>query len=161
MPNEPLILRPMEAGEETETCKLVVRIFDDLVAPVYSQEGVNEFLEYARPDAFLRRLQRNHFVLLATVQDRIVGMIEIRDNSHVSLFFVDRSFQHKGIGRELLRRALEVCQGHESELREVTVNASPNSVQIYARLGFRPTRSEQVVNGIRFTPMTLEDISHV
>ena len=156
MLNGPLIFRPMEMGEETETCNLVVRVFNDLVAPQYSQEGVNEFLKYAQPDAFLRRSQRNHFALLATVPNRIIGMIEIRDDSHVSLLFVDRSSQRKGVGRELLRRALEICRGNKPELREVTVNASPNSVQIYARLGFRPTRSEQVINGIRFTPMILE-----
>ncbi len=153
--NEPLTFRSMQTGEETEVCNFVVRVFNEFIAPSYSQEGVAEFLKYVRPDALALRSKKNHFVWLAEAQNDIVGAIEIRDNDHVSLLFVDGSFQRKGISRELLRRALEICRRNKPELREITVHASPNSVQIYERLGFRQTNSEQAVNGIRFTPMTL------
>jgi len=95
-------------------------------------------------------------VLLATVQNRMVGMIEIRDYQHVAMLFVDGAFQRKGISRKLLRQALEICRENKPELRQVTVHSSPNSVHVYKRFGFVPTSSEQVINGIRFTPMTLE-----
>jgi len=35
----------------------------------------------------------------------------------------------------------------------MTVNSSPYAVPIYHKLGFKDTGSEQVVNGLRFTPM--------
>jgi len=152
----PLIFRPIGKGEEEKVCNFVIHVFNEFIAPHYSQEGVNEFLKYVQPDALLQRLQKNHFTLLAMVQNRMVGMIEIRANNHVSLLFVDRSFQRKGISRELLRYALEICRKNKPDLREVTVNASPNAVPVYERLGFRPTRSEQIVHGIHFTPMILK-----
>ena len=37
----------------------------------------------------------------------------------------------------------------------MTVNSSPYAVPIYHKLGFKDTGSEQVVNGLRFTPMEL------
>jgi predicted GNAT family N-acyltransferase len=154
--DEALIFRPMGTNEETEVCNLVISVFNEFIAPSYSQEGVNEFLKYAQPDALLYRSQKNHFVQLATAQNRIIGMIEIRDHHHVSMLFVDGLFHQKGVSRELLRRSLEICRRNKPELCEVTVNASPNSVHIYMRLGFHLTSSEQVINGIRFTPMTLE-----
>ncbi len=40
-------------------------------------------------------------------------------------------------------------------VRELTVNASPNAVLAYERLGFTPAGPEQTVNGIRFIPMAL------
>ena len=49
-----------------------------------------------------------------------------------------------------------ICLERRRELREVTVNLSPNSVHTYERLGFRQVRPEQVVNGIRFTAMALD-----
>ena len=153
---EPLIVRPMRKSEETEVSDLIIRVFNEFIAPSYSQEGINEFLKYAHPDALLFRSQKNHFVLLATVQNRMIGMIEIHDYRHVSMLFVDGSFQRKGISRELLRQALEICRKNEPGLCKVTVHSSPNSIHIYKRLGFLPTNSEQVINGIRFTPMTLE-----
>lgn len=151
----------MRPSEETDVCNLVIRVFNEFIAHQYSHEGVREFLKYVQPELLLRRSQKNHFVLLATIQDKIVGMIEIRNNRHVSLLFVDRRFQQRGIGRELLQRSLNICKLEISlkrgpELQEVSVNSSPNSIQIYERIGFRRIGSEQVKNGIRFTQMVLE-----
>ncbi len=150
----------MEPAEETEVCDLVIRVFNEFIAHQYSQQGVREFLKYAQPELFLRRSQKNHFVLLATVQGKIVGMIEIRTNRHVSLLFVDKRFQQRGIARELLQRSLKICKleialKRSPELQEVSVNASPNAIQIYERMGFHQKGPEQVKNGIRFTQMAL------
>jgi GNAT superfamily N-acetyltransferase len=158
---ETIQYRFMEPGEETWVCDLVIRVFNEFIAHQYSQEGVREFLKYVQPEWLLHRSQKNHFVLLATMQDKIVGMIEMRNNRHVSLFFVDKRFQQRGIGRELLQRSLEICKLEISlkrspELQEVSVNSSPNAIQIYERMGFRQKGSEQVKNGIRFTQMVLE-----
>ncbi len=154
--NEPLIIRPMQGGEETEVFNLVRRVFNEFVAPSYSQEGVDEFFRYARPKALAQRSQNNHFVLLALVESYLAGMIEIRDNRHVSMLFVDRSFQRQGISRALLRQALDECRKTKPDLSQITVHATPNSVFIYQRLGFRPVSAEQVINGIRFVSMILE-----
>ena len=60
------------------------------------------------------------------------------------------------LARELLRHSLEICRSRGIESMEITINSSPNSVQVYERLGFRPTAPEQEFNGIRFTAMSLE-----
>jgi predicted GNAT family N-acyltransferase len=146
----------MQPGEETAVCDLVNRVFDEFVAPLFAQEGVREFRTYTQPDAMRHRSQADHFVLVAAAPDQIAGMIEMRDWSHVSLLFVNKEFQGRGISRELLRQALDICQEQRPHLRQVTVNSSPNSVRTYERLGFRATSPEQLVNGIRFTPMILE-----
>jgi predicted GNAT family N-acyltransferase len=146
----------MNPGEETKVCNLVSRVFNDFVAPLYDQEGVQEFFKYVEPTLLWQRSQENHFVLVATIRDKVVGMIEIRDYNHVSLLFVDRQFQQRGISKELLRRALETCLQHEPKLAEVSVNSSPNAVQVYERLGFYQKKPEQIKNGIRFVPMVLE-----
>jgi predicted GNAT family N-acyltransferase len=153
---EPLQCRPMNPGEETKVCNLVSRVFNDFVAPLYDQEGVQEFFKYVEPTLLWQRSQENHFVLVATIRDKVVGMIEIRDYNHVSLLFVDRQFQQRDISKELLRRALETCLQHEPKLAEVSVNSSPNAVQVYERLGFYQKKPEQIKNGIRFVPMVLE-----
>ncbi|WP_334295796.1 GNAT family N-acetyltransferase [Clostridioides difficile] len=40
-------------------------------------------------------------------------------------------------------------------LTEITVNSSPYAVEVYHKLGFKDTAVEQIVDGIRFTPMKL------
>jgi len=146
----------MKPGEESEVFDLVFRTFSEFIAPHYSRAGILEFLKYIRPAHLLERLKKDHFALLATAQRKIVGTIEVRGRNHISLLFVDKPFQKKGIARELLRRTLRICLKEGPHLSKITVNASPNSVKIYKKLGFRPKDSERVKNGIRYTPMALE-----
>ena len=152
----PLQYRFMQPGEETEVCNLISRVFDELVAPGYSQRGVQEFLNYANPVSLLNRSQVNHFVLVAAAQDKIIGMIEIRNNNHISLLFVDKQFHRRGIGRALWQRALEICRQREADLSEFSVNSSPYAVPVYEKLGFRQKGFKQIKNGICFIPMRLE-----
>ena len=37
-----------------------------------------------------------------------------------------------------------------------TVNSSPYAVEVYRHLGFTPTDTERLANGIRYTPMRFE-----
>ena len=153
---EPLQYRLMNPGEETRVCDLVSLVFNEFVAPLYAQEGVQEFSKYVNPVLLWKRSQENHFVLVATAQDKIVGMIEIRDYNHVSLLFVNKLFQQRGISKKLLGKALEICLQQEPKLAEMSVNSSPNAVQVYEKLGFYQKSPEQIKNGIRFVPMVLE-----
>jgi len=140
----------------------VVRIFTEFVAPLYSPEGVHEFLTYAAdPDQLRDRLLANHFVLVAEIQGRILGAIEIRNYNHISLFFIDGESQRKGTGRELWRRALDACLADRTDLAKITVHSSPNASEAYQRLGFRAEGPEQIVNGIRFVPMALAELGRV
>jgi GNAT superfamily N-acetyltransferase len=148
--------RLMKRGEETEVCHLVVRVFDEFVAPQFSREGVQEFRRYADPHLFLLRSRWNHFVLLAVTQKEIAGMIEVRDDGHVTLLFVDERFQGAGTGRELLRRGLEICLIRNPKLSAATVNSSPNAVGVYERLGFHRAGPERAEDQVRFVPMVLD-----
>lgn len=146
---------PLEFNQYAEVSHLLVRVFKAHIAPHYSQEGIDEFLSYARSDALLERSMRNHFLLAAKVMDDICGVIEVRDHCHISLLFVDSPFQRHGIGRELLRRALRKCRAHNPKLKAVTVNSSPNAVGAYERLGFQASAPLRIKHGIAFVPMVL------
>jgi GNAT superfamily N-acetyltransferase len=146
--------RPMQPGEETAVYDIVARVFDAFVAPGYSQEGVQEFLKYA--SGLGERAMSNHFVLLAVSHNTIAGMIEVRNCDHISMLFVGSDYQRRGISRALLDRALDICRREKPALSAITVNSSPYAVPIYERLGFQAKGPEQVVHGIRFTPMVLQ-----
>jgi ribosomal protein S18 acetylase RimI-like enzyme len=119
------IMRP---GGERVVSALVTSTFQHDVAPLYAQEGIHEFLSYANPGALRTRLSRNHEVLVASQDESIVGMIELRDYCHVSMLFVDPIYQRKGVGRLLVNEALRLIKEHNPEVCEVTVNSSPNAV---------------------------------
>ena len=147
--------RRLKQGEETKVSDFIAVVFNQYVAPGFSQDGIDEFMKYIRPDAIANQLKQNHFAFVALVAAEVIGIIEVRDSSHVALFFVDGCFQRKGIGRKLLGKAAEACGRNDPEFSKLTVNASPNSIKAYEALGFKPMAAEQCINGIRFVPMVL------
>jgi len=147
--------RFMSADEVADVCRFVNGVFESSVAPLYTKRGLRNFREYADPEAMSQRIRSDHFVLLAVEDGRIAGMIEMRRHRHVSLLFVEPDRQGRGLGKQLLRKALEVCRSAEPDLQEITVNSSPNAVGVYERMGFETTGREQTINGVRSTPMRL------
>ena len=147
--------RRLKKGEETRVSEFISMVFHGHVASGLSQEGIDEFMKYIRPDEIKRQLKENHVAFIAIHDGSILGVIEVRNNNHVALFFVDGGFQRRGIGKKLLQKALELCRGSDPEFSALTVNASLNSTMAYETLGFEATDVEQCKNGIRFVPMVL------
>ena len=86
---------------------------------------------------------------------KLVGMISLRNKTHISLLFVDGDYHRRGIGRALISFLSEYVRKEEG-LNRLTVNASPYGVGFYHRLGFRDLGPEKQQDGIIFTPMLLE-----
>lgn len=149
-----VVYRPMRSGEEHAVASLAARVFTEVVAPGYADEGVREFLRYASADRLLERSQADHFVLVAEDHGELVGLIEMRHSEHVAMLFV--AHPGRGVGRELLRRAVALCRHAVPGLARVTVHAAPGAVEAYTRFGFTPSEPERVKNGIRFVPMALD-----
>jgi ribosomal protein S18 acetylase RimI-like enzyme len=152
-PPADLTFRFMREGEEKAVCDLIHRVFNISVSPLYTKKGITNFKEYAAPEEMSRRVHIDHFVLLALFGGDMVGMIEMRRNDHISLLFVAGEHQGKGIGRDLLGLAVEFCLTNKPQLKEVTVNSSPNAFDAYERMGFKPTGEEQSISGVRSIPM--------
>jgi GNAT superfamily N-acetyltransferase len=151
-----ILYRFMRPGEENEIHELIAGVFNEFIGCHYPPEGVREFFDYIGPSSLRERFLSNHFTLVAIQDGRIVGVIEVRDQSHVCLFFVDAHLHGHGIGRGLFERALERCRQNRPDSTYVDVNSSPNAVRIYERLGFNATGPETTINGITFVPMVFE-----
>ena len=157
MPSDQPIVsyRSMLPDDETDVDALVQSVFDEFVAPGYSNDGIVAFKKLINAGSFTERLRSGNLVLLAIAEKEIIGILEMRHYSHIALLFVEKSFQKKGIAQELCRRSVELCRKLNPDLKEITVNSSPNALGAYQKIGFIPTEDEKETNGIRFTPMAL------
>lgn len=153
MPNR-IIFEPLAPEREAEALALVRTVFDAMVAPGFSEQGCASFDDYLDRFAFSRR-EGEGFALAALRDGVLVGVIEVAGGNHVALFFVSVDCQGRGVGKELMRRAVERCGRDGSGPAVLTVNASPGSLGAYERVGFVATACEQVRDGIRFVPMAL------
>jgi GNAT superfamily N-acetyltransferase len=114
-------------------------------APDYAEEGTCHFI------AFLRNSEETDKLDLygAFEEDGIKGVIGTRNQGrHIALFFVEGCRQKQGIGKQLFETIRNCADGEK-----ITVHSSPYAREIYRRLGFSETGGEQIVDGIRFTPM--------
>jgi len=147
--------RLMNQDEAADVSVLVLSVFDAYIAPEYTPQGIEEFRKYAQAAALLERSRQDHFVVTATHGDTLAGMIEMRQNNHVSLLFVAKPFHRRGLSRGLLDRAMGHARDQGGTLERVTVNSSRYGVPAYEALGFLQTGPERAVNGILFTPMAM------
>lgn len=146
----------MKSGQESVVIDIVKEVFDEILAPGYTQEGINEFYNFANVENLSERSKTNHFTILAQDKENILGIIEIRDLSHVSLFFVRTKFQNKGIGKALFHEAVKQITNKNQNIEELTVNSSINAVPAYKGIGFIAQSGKKCFNGIYFVPMKLK-----
>jgi GNAT superfamily N-acetyltransferase len=132
---------------------LVWAVFDEFEGPDYSPDGVEEFRKSVNYEAITGMVSRGEMRLWGcNMNGQLVGVIAMRETNHISLLFVRKENHRQGIARKLFNFVLEDCRNKESVDR-ITVNSSPYAMEAYHRLGFVDTNTEQMINGIRFTPM--------
>jgi len=131
-------------------------VFLEFMAPAYTQEGVDYFLSGLEPAAIVTRLSsEDRFIIVARDNTTIVGAVEVKNHTHISLLFTAKDYHQKGIAKELLRLAITRCRETLPSLESITLNSSAYAQPVYQRLGFEPTGSQQERNGMIFTPMAM------
>ena len=149
--------REIKQEELTETLELVHKVFDEFEAPYYSEEGIASFYKFIDINNMSEQYSNGSLYFYGFfVNDIIVGMIAVKDFVHISLLFVDKHYHRQGIARSLFDHIIQICKEKNPSLKMITVNSSPYAVDVYHKLGFSNVSSEQVVDGIKFTPMELK-----
>ena len=142
-------------GHEKDICDLIKKVFDEFVAIDYSEEGNRFFYDWISPEKIAARQEKQNNLWVATVDNIITGMIEIRDNSYISLLFVDKKYQGRGIAKTLFDLAVIECIKRDPGLRKFFVHASPFSIPVYEKMGFKAISSLKEENGIKYLPMEM------
>ena len=137
-----------------EAIKVIEATFLKFEAPEYSKEGVENFFKFANYETIKEKLSSNMKMYVAKVNNKIVGVIGYRDNSHINLLFVLEEYQHNGIAKALYNLVIENCKNEGT--KKVTVNSSPYAYEVYKKFGFIDDNKMQEVDGIKFYPMHKE-----
>ncbi len=118
-------------------------------------EGAEAFLASITEEAIQGYISASNFsYLVADTGGQLVGVVALRDNSHLFHLFVAKASQGTGLGRDLWLVVKQAALGAGNPGR-FTVNSSLNAVPVYERFGFVPSGSEVQTHGIAFLPMQL------
>ncbi len=142
------------AGDEWEEAMgLAWKTFLEFEASDYTVEGVRSFEDFITNTGLKQLFVLGAYQMMAAYDgDRIVGMITLRNEMHISLLFVNKDYHRRGIGRALIGNMADYV-GNELGKQRLTVNASPYGVAFYHRLGFRDLGPVKRKDGIVYTPM--------
>ena len=159
-------IRPAKRDEWEPAMALAWRTFLRFEASDYTPQGVDSFLDFISDTTLNRMFIMGNYQLFVAVEkepkryggtqiemeEKIVGLISLREGNHISLLFVDEKYHKQGIGRALLNYAARYLY-EEKERIFCTVNAAPYAVEFYKKIGFHAVKPEESKDGIRFTPM--------
>ena len=145
---EPYSVRRLAPEEVPAALELCWQVFLEFEAPEYSPEGVAAFRASLDDKERVRKL--NFYG--AFDGEKLVGVLCMRAPQHIGGFFVDAVYHCRGIGRRLFE-----AMRQDYEVQAFTVNSSPYAVEVYRPLGFVPTDTEQLTDGLRYTPMRFEE----
>lgn len=138
-----LTIKSLSKADIETALNLVWKVFLEFEAPDYTQEGIDEFYRSIHDEDYLAALS----LYGAFMNEELVGIIATRSGGkHIALFFVDGKYHRQGIGKQLFQSV---------KTDKMTVNSSTYAVPVYSKFGFKPVNTEQVVKGLRFTPMAL------
>lgn len=127
---------------------LIWETFLQFEAPDYSAEGVQSFRVFIENKEIVQTLE----FWGAYDDGELKGVIAANENrKHICCFFVKAEYHRQGIGKKLWEFLLD-----NSQNEIITVNSSPYAVPVYHKLGFADTDTEQLTDGIRYTPMKFE-----
>ena len=145
---ENILIKELDKDKINEAISLVWKVFKEYEAPDYTKKGIEEFYKSINDTSYLSMLR----VFGAFEDDNLLGVIATRNKgTHIALFFVDGRYHRQGIGKKLFKTVLK-----NNSYDKITVNSSPYAIPVYHKLGFCDTDKEQVINGLRFTPMELK-----
>jgi ribosomal protein S18 acetylase RimI-like enzyme len=144
------IVLPLELSMISRVAGMVKQSFDRFVAPQYSPEGRDAFYRYSSPQMLKQRfLEREHRAWVAVQDHKIIGFAEIRIPRHLSMLFVHPECQGKGIAHLLW----STCISQTPADGRWTVNAAPNAIGLYKKLGFVESGKPISEHGLVYYPM--------
>lgn len=148
-----IVVRSAYRDEWDDAMSLAWRTFMRFEANDYSTEGIKSFQDFITDTTLYRMFVMGAYQLFCAFDGKkLVGMISLRNETHISLLFVDASYHKKGIGRALVDYVGNYVFLEEG-FHRLTVNAAPYAIDFYHKLGFQDTDTEKVNDGIRYTPM--------
>ena len=121
------MIKPFASGMEESISRLIRDVFDTHVGYQYAPEGKQTMYDFIRPDRLREQfLEKGSRLLIDYEGERPVGVIGLRDYTHISLFFVETNSQGKGIGKRLFRALLQAVEDKDAYLtcKDVAINTN-------------------------------------
>jgi GNAT superfamily N-acetyltransferase len=153
---QPIVRIRLAAPDDAPAIAILVRrVVRRWVLPDQSRKAGEAFLLRISAKFLRQKIMEGQRFHLAWLDEVLVGVSGMRDDSHLVHFFVSTRYQGQGIARRLWQRTMRDAIRRAGTWR-FTLNATRVAVPVYLRFGFRAMGPERVAHhGLRVTPMKM------
>ena len=143
----------LKINEINQYSDMINAIFDEFVGKDYSEEGNRTFKDFTDPKNALERFNNKLCkFFVAKCNKEIIGVLETKNNDHISLYFVKKEFHKQDIGRKLFQMFMDTIKD-DVEIKAISVNSSIYAEKVYSKLGFISTDGILEKCGMKYIPM--------
>jgi GNAT superfamily N-acetyltransferase len=134
---------------------LIRRVTHRWILPDQSRRAGLALLSRLSAKALREKIIEGQRFHLGYLGDALVCVAAMRDDAHLTQFFVSTHYQGRGLARRLWLRTMRDAI-RRAGTRRFTLNATRCAVPIYLHLGFRVMGPERLSpNGLMTTPMEM------
>ncbi len=127
-----------------ECLDTVWSVFSQFEVPIFPDEGAVTYKNTIEAT----RKNKDICFYAALHNDKVVGVLGLRENNHIGYFYIDSKYHGLGLATDLFN-----LMKNDTGAKEITVNAMIYGVPVYTHLGFSPSEPTKTVDGVTFTPM--------
>ena len=135
--------------------ELISALAKKYIAVSFNEEGVRNLLDSMTPTAIENYIEQGYRYHVGEIENKTVGVVATRDNSHLYHLFVDESYQGQGFASKLWKAALSACIASDAP-DYFTVNSSLNAQAVYKGWGFVSIGGVREGRGVKDVPMELK-----
>lgn len=146
-------VRPAEVVDAAAISDVIIESTSDFKEVDFEDGGWEVFLEQVQPSKIAELIRdARYYVVVATVNESIAGMISVKNRTRIYQFFVHPTYAGQGLGRSLWNVAHDYCL-ETNRPRTIHVNSSSYAVPLYLRFGFVKTAEAQIQSGCISVPL--------
>ena len=140
---------------------LVYNVFGEFVKKDYTETARKLFKNYILPENIIKRFyDKNYSFYVLKIFEKIIGVFEIKKANQITLFYVKKEFQKKGLGTALFKYSLKKMRKNITN-NIISVNSSIYAGKIFLKMGFIKTAKLQKNKGIKYLPMEYKKSANV
>lgn len=129
-----MIFRKAKKSDLPEMQELFIQTIQSICKNDYNPEQINVWVSGAKNTQRWIDVIEKQFVLLAIIEEQIVGFGTLKDSNYIDFFFIHKDFQRQGIAQSILSKLeLEVKNQHS---KIITSDVSITAKSFFEKNGF-------------------------
>lgn len=119
--------RKATISDLAEMKELFVQTIQSVCKNDYNPDQINVWISGAENTQRWIDVIEKQFVLLAIIENKIVGFVTLKDGNYIDFFFIHKDFQRQGIANKIFVELELKAKNHHSKIitSDVSITAKP------------------------------------